>query len=360
MRTLPARRSARLAALVAVGAGLLAAGCTPAATSAVGATDQGPAESVRLGYFATVTHTPAIVGVAEGLFADALGATELQPQVFGAGPAAIEAMHAGAIDAAFLGPNPAINGYLASDGEALRIVAGSTSGGAQFVARAGLTEPEDLAGATLSTPQLGGTQDVALRSWLADAGLEATLRGDGDVRITPTENAVTLQLFRDGVIDGAWVPEPWSSRLVLEEGAEVLVDERDLWPGGRFPTTHLVVSARFLAEHPETVEALIVGTIDAIGWSRENPDAAATTVNTEIDRLTGRPLRSDVLERALAGVDLTPDPIASALATLLEHGRRVGTAPGGSLEGIYDLRLLNRVLAARGEPTADAAGLGLE
>lgn len=359
MRTLLPRRPAPLAALVAVAAALLA-GCAPAATSAAGASDRGPAESVRLGYFATVTHTPAIVGVADGLFAAALGDTDLQPQVFGAGPAAIEAMHAGAIDAAFLGPNPAINGFLASDGEALRVVAGATSGGAQLVVRAGLTEPEDLVGATLSTPQLGGTQDVALRSWLADAGLAATLRGDGDVRITPTENAVTLQLFRDGVIDGAWVPEPWSSRLVLEEGAEVLVDERDLWPGGRFPTTHLVVSARFLAEHPETVEALIVGTIDAIARAREDPDAAATTVNAEIDRLTGRPLRADVLERALAGVDLTPDPVAGALATLLEDGRRVGTAPAGSLEGIVDLRLLNRVLAARGEPAVDAAGLGLE
>lgn len=360
MRTLLPRRPARLAALVAVAAALLAAGCAPAATSAEGATDQGPAEAVRLGYFATVTHTPALVGVAEGLLADALGETDLATQVFGAGPAAIEAMNAGAIDAAFIGPNPAINGFLASDGEALRIVAGSTSGGAQFAVRAGLTGPEDLVGTTLSTPQLGGTQDVALRSWLADAGLEATLRGDGDVRITPTENAVTLQLFRDGVIDGAWVPEPWASRLVLEEGAEVLVDERDLWPDGRFPTTHLVVSARFLAEHPETVEALIAGTVDAIAWARENPDEAATVVNAEIDRLTGRPLRADVLERALGAVDLTPDPMAGALATLLQDGRRVGTAPAGSLEGIYDLRLLNRVLAARGEATVDAAGLGLE
>ncbi len=344
--------------VAALAAGLT--GCAPAVSGAAGVTDAGPAEEVRLGYFATVTHAPALVGVARGTFEEALGATDLSTQVFSAGPAAIEALNAGAIDAAFVGPNPAINGFVASDGEALRIVAGSTSGGAQLVVRPGIDEPADLVGTTLATPQLGGTQDVALRSWLADEGLEATLRGDGEVRITPTENALTLQLFRDGTIDGAWVPEPWASRLVVEAGAEVLVDERDLWPGGAFPTTQLIVSTRFLAAHPETVEALVRGTVESVDWMTAHPEEAAALVDTQVEELTGRALGDAVLDRALGGVTFTPDPLAVALDDLLEHGIRVGTAPDASLEGIYDLRLLNAVLAERGQAPVSAAGLGLE
>ncbi len=336
------------------------AGCAPAVTSAEGVTDVGPAEEVRLGYFPAVTHAPALVGVASGTFEAALGETTLSTQVFSAGPAAIEALNAGAIDAAFVGPNPAINGFLASDGEALRIVAGSTSGGAQLVVRPGIEAPADLVGATLATPQLGGTQDVALRTWLAENGLEATLRGDGEVRITPTENAVTLQLFRDGTIDGAWVPEPWASRLVLEEGAHVLVDERDLWPDGEFPTTVLIVSSRFLAAHPETVRALVSATVDSIDWITAHPEEVGDVVNAQIDALTGKPLSDDVLDRALSGVSFTADPLAEALDDLLADGVRAGTAPDGSLAGIYDLRLLNSVLTERGREPVDAAGLGEE
>ncbi len=353
------RRFPRSFPLTAALVGLAAmgpAGCAPVVGEAAGATDQGPAAEVRLGYFPTVTHAPALVGVSRGIFTEALGSTTLSTQVFTAGPAAIEALNAGAVDATFVGPNPAINGYVASGGDALRIVAGSTSGGAQLVVRPGITTAADLRGATLATPQLGGTQDVALRAWSAHQGLRTTLRGDGDLRITPTAPAVALQLFRDGEIDGAWLPEPWASRLVLEAGGTVLVDERDLWPEGRFPTTSLVVAARFLAEHPSTVEDLVRGTVETIAWLDTHPDEAASVLDDEIAALTGQALGDAVLTRALSGVTFTADPLAWALPDLHAAGRRVGTAPAGSLAGIDDLRALDAVLDDLGLPAVDDAG----
>ena len=216
----------------------------PAATTA--ATDRGTSSdgtaaaadgepaTLRLGYFPNVTHAPAIIGVETGLFAEALGANvTLESTTFNSGTEVIEAMFSGALDASFIGPNPAINGYAKSNGEEVRIVAGTTSGGASLVVREGIDAPEDLAGTKLATPSLGNTQDVALRAWLQEQGYTTDTAGGGDVTITPQDNADTLTAFQTGAIDGAWVPEPWATRLVNEGGGHVLVDERDIWPDGR-------------------------------------------------------------------------------------------------------------------------------
>jgi NitT/TauT family transport system substrate-binding protein len=347
------------AALIAV----VLAACTPAASAAGPATTTGPAAELRLGYFANVTHAPALVGVGEGLFQrrlEAAGTPTLTTQVFNAGPAAIEALNAGAIDATFIGPNPAINGFIQSDGDALRIVAGTTSGGAQLVVRPGITTAQDLVGANLATPQLGGTQDVALRSWLHDQGLSSPVGGGGDVTITPTENAQTLQLFVDGELDGAWLPEPWASRLVVDAGAHVLVDEKDLWPGGQFVTTQLIVSRTFLDAHPETVTALLEGLQDSIGWLDANAGSAPTVVNAQLEAAGGKPLSAEVLARAFTGITFSTDPLAGTLTTLLAHGVTAGTTHEASIEGIYDLRLLNALRKASGAEPVSAAGLGKE
>ena len=227
----------------------------------VGVASARPTESageevtLRLGYFPNVTHAPAIVGVDTGAFQDALGDNvTLETATFNAGTEAIEALFAESIDASFIGPNPAINGFAETDGEILRIVAGSTSGGASLVVSDDITEAADLAGATLASPALGGTQDVALRAWLADNGLVTDLSGGGDVEIINQANGDTLTAFQEGSIAGAWVPEPWATRLVLEGDGHVLVNEADLWPDGQFVTTHLIVATEFLEEHPDVVE----------------------------------------------------------------------------------------------------------
>ncbi len=222
----------------------------------------------------------------KGFIAEALGGeTTLETTVFNAGPAAVEALFAGAIDASYIGPNPAINAFVKSNGDAIRIVSGATSGGAQLVVRDTITSAADLKGKTLSTPQLGNTQDVALRAWLADEGLSTDTQGGGDVSIVPQENAQTLDQFKAGAIDGAWLPEPWASRLV-DAGAVVLVDEKDLWPDGEFVTTHLIVATQFLADHPQTVKALLEGHIEAVDVHQRGSGRRRSLTSTRRSRST--------------------------------------------------------------------------
>ena len=344
-----------------VASAMLLTGCATAAGAEGGSTGSAEASAateLRLGYFANVTHAPALVGVEEGILQKDLGDTTLTTQVFNAGPAAIEALSAGAIDATYIGPNPAINSYIQSAGESVRVIAGATVGGAALVVRDGIDSAADLKGATLATPQLGGTQDVALRSWLKEQGYATDISGGGDVTISPTENAQTLTLFQDGQIDGAWLPEPWVSRLVLEGGAHVLVDEKDLWQDGAFPTTILIVNADFLAEHPETVRALLQGHVESLAWLADNATTAATAINTQLEADTGKKLKDEVITRALQNVSFTADPHAETFATLVEKGLEAGTQKKGSIDGLFDLRELNAVLTDAGEPTVSAGGLG--
>ncbi len=313
-----------------------------------------PAAELRLGYFANVTHAGAMYGVGSGVFQDELGSTRLKTQVFNAGPAAIEAMFAGSLDATFIGPNPAINAFVKSNGEAIRIVAGATSGGASLVVKPSITTPAQLKGAKLASPQTGGTQDIALRTYLADHGITVDLRGAGDATIVAQDNSQTLSLFQAGRIDGAWVPEPWASRLVLEGGGKVLVDEKSLWPGGEFVTTHLIVRTAFLREHPETVKALLCGLIEADKQVNGDRAKAKQVVNDELKKLTGKALTPETIDRAFARITVTEDPIASSLLTSAQHAFATGLVKTADLKGIYDLALLRELL---GRPVDDA-GLG--
>lgn len=332
-------------------------GCAPASGAAAAGGNDDLAE-VRLGYFANVTHAPALVGLSEGLFQDALGDVDLKTEVFNAGPAAIEALSAGAIDATYIGPNPSINTFIQSGGASARIIAGATSGGAALVVRDGIDSPADLEGANIATPQLGNTQDVALRSWLADEGFETSVSGGGDLSVTPTENAQTLTLFQDGQLDGAWVPEPWVSRLVVEAGAHVLVDEADLWKDGAFPTTVLLVRAEFAEQHPKVVEELLEGHIAAVEWLDENSAKAPAVINDALDDATGKRLDDAVLARALDNVTFTVDPAASTFETLVDNGLAAGTQKDGPIDGLFDLRTLNALLEKAGAEPVSAAGLG--
>jgi NitT/TauT family transport system substrate-binding protein len=311
--------------------------------------ERGEPATLRLGYFPNVTHAPAIIGVDEGLFAAALGAdVELELVTFNSGTEAVEALFGGAIDASFIGPNPAINGFAQSNGEALRIVSGTTSGGASLVVREGIDTPADLTGTTLATPSLGNTQDVALRAWLAEQGLETDTAGGGDVEVRPQENADTLATFTDGAIDGAWVPEPWATRLVNEGGGHVLVDEADLWPDGRFVTTHLIVATEYLDEHPDIVRNLISGLLDTLELIESDPEQAKTLTNQGIEAITTKPLAQETIDGAWENLEFTYDPVQASLEGSKEDAVTVGLLEPVDLDGIYDLTLLNEVLAERG------------
>ena len=351
-------RKTRIAtALTSLGLAMaMLAGCTSGQAAAADKSEK--LDTLRLGYFATVTHAPALVGLEKGFLQKELGTTALKTEVFNAGPAAIEALSAGAIDAAYIGPNPAINTFIKSGGASARVIAGATSGGASLVVRDGITSAADLKGKTLATPQLGNTQDVALRTWLDSKGLKTSVTGGGDVTITPTENAQTLTLFKDGKLDGAWLPEPWASRLVVEAGAHVLQDERDLWPDGKFPTTVLLVSTDFADKHPDAVKELVAGHLDSLDWIAKNPTELGGVVNTALQKATGKPLADEVLTKSLANVSFSADPNAKAFATLVKNGVTAGTQTKGSIDGLFDLTALNAALKERNEAAVDDGGLG--
>lgn len=288
----------------------------------------------------------------KGFFADALGdSATLETATFNAGPAAIEAMFSDAIDATYIGPNPTVNGFVQSEGDAVRVASGAASGGAFLVVREGITTPADLKGTTIATPQLGNTQDVALRYWLKNQGLSSDLAGGGDVAIAPQENAQILDAFAASAIDGAWVPEPNATRL-LNAGATVLVDERDLWPEGKFVTTNLIVDPAFLEENRDIVKRLVEGQVATTEWMNANPEEAQTIVGDAIADLSGKPLPEGVVAASWENITVTDDPVASSLIAGAEHAAEVGTLEGGApdLEGLYDLGILNEVLADKGLP----------
>jgi NitT/TauT family transport system substrate-binding protein len=310
-----------------------------------------PQGALKLGYFPNITHATAIVGVESGIFQKALGTgVTLTVSSFNAGPAASEALLNGAIDATFIGPNPAINAFAKSNGAAIRIVAGATSGGAYLVVKPEITSAAGLRGKKVASPQLGNTQDVALRTWLADNGLVTTREGGGDVSILPQDNAQTLDAFKSGQIDGAWVPEPWATRLVQEGGGKVLVDEETLWPSGQYVTTHLIVRTDYLQAHPDIIRALLAGEIEATDLVNSDPAKAQALTNQGIRKITSKTIADNVITAAWPNLTFTVDPIASSLKGSADHATKVGLLDPVDLTGIYDLRLLNELLRAAGKP----------
>ena len=354
-RTLEISLAVGLVLLIGAGAAVASTVSRANETAAPAAVVNTPAAELKLGYFGNITHAPALVGVSQGLVAKNLGETKLSTQVFNAGPAAIEALNAGAIDATYIGPNPAINSFVKSNGQSIRIIAGATAGGAQLVVKPGINSAADLKGKTLASPQLGGTQDVALRAWLGKQGFKTSTDGSGDVAINPTENAQTLKLFQDGKLDGAWLPEPWASRLVLQAGAKVLVDEKDLWEKGEFVTTVLIVNKKFAAEHPATVQALLKGHVESVDWLNAAPAAEkATVLNGALKAAAGKALPADVIDRSLKNIVFTTDPLAGTYKKLLQDGVDAGTTKQADINGIFDLTALNAVAAQK----ISAEGLG--
>jgi NitT/TauT family transport system substrate-binding protein len=306
--------------------------------------------TLRFGVFPNITHAPGLVALADGGSLDQLlpnATVEVTP--FNSGTTAVEAMFSDAIDITFVGPNPAINAYAQSNGEAVRVISGSTSGGAFLVVREGIDSAEDLAGKKIATPSVGNTQDVALRAWLKEQGYATDTAGGGDVSVIPQENAQSLDTFIDGTIDGAWVPEPWATRLIDEGGAHVLVDERELWPDGKYVTTHLMVATPFLQENPEVVKRIVLATVQAVDEANDDPATAQATVNSEIEKFTTKALGEDLLQKSWENLTFTVDPIASSLQKSADDAQALGLLEDpGDLAGLYDLTLLNELLQALG------------
>ena len=318
--------------------------------------------TLRLAYRPNLTDAPDLIGVSNGYFTKALGSSvTLKPQTFNAGPDEITALFSGAIDMAFVGPSPTINGFIKSHGQALRIVAGDVIGGAELIVspRANINSPADFRGKTIATPQLGNTQDVALRVWLAAHGIHTNLQGGGDAKIINAANSTIVTLFQQAQIDAAWVPEPYASKMVDEAGGRVFLNEASLWPQGKFPTVQLVAATSFLQDHADVVQHFIKGLLTTIDWMNANPDQAKEAANSALLALVAKPILHNTLNDSWAHLTFSADPLASAMSTEAQHLVQAGFASNVSLKGIFDLHLLNQLLQQEGKPSVNDGGLGV-
>jgi NitT/TauT family transport system substrate-binding protein len=339
----------RITAAAMVGAALLLAGCSSSSSSTVSTgsgttTSTAPPVTVRLGFLTNVTHASALVGLREGFFAKALGsAGTLQPTAFSTGTEETTALLAGQLDAAYVGPNPAINAWQKSGGTAIKIISGAATGGAAVVVAKGITSASQLRGKTLATPSLGNTQDVALRSWLKQNGLTTTATGGGDVFVKPTTpNSAAVLEFKSGQIAGGSEPAPYDVEMV-KDGGTVLFSE----PG---VTTLLVVAQSFLSAHPTIVADLVKAQVEANDFIKSDPAAAEADVNAELAAYTGKALKASIIAASFAEITFTDDPDASSLTSDAAQATSLGLLKPVALGGIFDLGPLNQALAAAGQP----------
>jgi NitT/TauT family transport system substrate-binding protein len=319
----------------------------------------GPAQAhaqttvIRVGAFPNITHAQAMVGKGNGWFEKAMGPNvKIEWKTFNAGPSAIEALFAGAIDMAYIGPNPTISGYVRSQGEALKVVAGAASGGASLIVRndAGINKPEDFNGKRVATPQLGNTQDVALRAWLLAHGMKPVNKG-GTVQILPMANPDQLNLFLKKDLDAAWAPEPWATRLIREGNGRLFLDERTLWPDGQFVITNVIVSTKFLQQHRDVVKNWIRAQVELTDWIRGHQPEAKKLLDDQIGRETGKNIPPAIMDEALSRLEFIDNPIRSSLLKSAQSAFDAGFLGSKmpDLSGLYDLTMLNEVMKEKGK-----------
>ncbi len=303
-----AGRSSRRAAALA--AALLAAACgSPSAPKAV---------KLCLGHFPNVTHAQALYGRATGSFEKAIG-VPIEWTQFNAGPSAVEALFAGAVDASYLGPNPAINGFIKSQGRSFVIVAGAASGGAALVVRAdaGISSEGGFHGKTVATPQLANTQDVAARLWFADQGYTTREKG-GDLTILPLANPDQLLMFQKRQIDAAWTVEPWVSRLELEAGGKIFLEQTDA------VTTVLVSSVKFLKTHPALAEKFRAAHIELTSWLNAHADEARALVRAGLSAEMRREMSAAIVTSAWRRLKFTDQVTQAQFDALVGDAQSVG------------------------------------
>jgi NitT/TauT family transport system substrate-binding protein len=326
---------------------------------------QSATKVLRIGYFPNINHAQAVIGFGSGEFQKKLGNNiQVQTYVFNAGSSAIQSLLANRVDVIYVGPGPAVNGYVASEGKDPKIISGAASGGAVFVVRSdsGIKSPKDFANKVFASPQLGNTQDISLRKYLQDNGYKTKDNG-GNVTVVSTDNPIILTLFLKKQIDGAWVPEPWGARLVNEAGGRILVDEKTLWPpDGKFVTANIAARTDYLQQNPDVIKKLLAANVNETLWINNHTDAAIKAFNTEFQKLTGKTLKENELRQAWSRIQFTYDPLKLSLFKEANNSYDIGFLAKGKprpdLSGIYDLTILNKVLKEKGlQPIGGAGGL---
>lgn len=318
-------------------------------TGCTGDSNESTERAIRLGYLNNITHAQALVSLAkDNMLGRVSGLGEIEMRAFNTGPAAIDAMASGDLDAAYVGPTGALNAYYRTEGELIAVIAGAASGGARLMVATNskIDVPADFTGRTIATPGIGNTQDVALRTWLAAQGLKPREQG-GSVSVRPIANPDIYQLMMRGRLDAAWVPEPWATRLEAEAGARTFLDERSLWPEGEFSSVALAVSRDFLESQPGKVRRLVEAHTEITAWILANKEAAVADANSGLEQSLGRALDPGVASQAFDHFTVTTDPLTPTVGKMAGEMLELGYLPRGSeIDGFATLFELEDLRAA--------------
>ncbi|MFZ8936934.1 MAG: ABC transporter substrate-binding protein [Nitrosopumilaceae archaeon] len=296
-------------------------------------------KNLRVAFFPNIGHAIPVVGMEKGIFEDNLGnATSIEPKLFDSGPQVIESLYANSIDIAYVGPGPAINGFLKSENHDVVILSGAASGGASFIVHpdSEINSADDFAGKRIAAPQIGNSQDVSLRNYLSENGLKPFEKG-GSVIVLNISNPDIYTLFTKGEIDGAWVPEPWATILVQELGGQRLFFEEELWPQEKFASVLLIGRQEYVQNNPEIISNWLESHEQTVNWINQNPQETRIIFNDFMQNHMGQSLSDDVIDEALVNLEITTDPIDDSIYTFAKRADSLGYLgrDGYSLDGIF-------------------------
>ena len=315
----------------AVGAGIAGIVLIGIAAAVLGGGDSSDGK-IRVAFFPNIGHAIPIVGTEQGFFAG-----DLETRVFDSGPQAVESLFANSIDMAYVGPGPAVNGFLKSDSDVI-ILAGAASGGSSLIVHpdSGIEQASDLHNKVIAAPQIANTQDVSMRTWLAQNDLTTADRG-GSVLTLNVANPEIYTLFSKGDIDAAWLPEPWATMLIKELDGKRLFFEEELWHDNRFASVLLVARADFVSENPDLVEQWLADHEKIVTWINENPDDAKIIFNDFMAREFRTIFSEGVVDESFENIEITSDVIEESIAIFAQRSESLGYLgrDGYNLEGIF-------------------------
>lgn len=300
---------------------------------------------VRIGFFPNITHGQALYGKNLEIFEKNIKNTKISWKKFNGGPEAIEAFLAKQVDIGYIGPGPALNGYIKTKGD-IFIIGGAANGGAVLVvgAHTNIKSVKDLTGKKIAIPQIGNTQDIILRYVLQKASLKPSYKG-GTVDIVHANNSYIKTLLDNKHIDGALVPEPWGTRLVQESNARILVDSKELYKNGNYPTTVIIVRKEFYEKNKDLVRDFLKTHIEITEEIQKNGEKAKKIINTEIKQITGKALKDNVMDSAFKKVIFTYNPEIEATKFFLDLQIEAGFIRNKpDISKLFDLNILNNLI----------------
>src|SRR6266704_6699817 len=287
--------------------------------------------TIRFGHFPNITHAQGVIAHAlsrqgKGWFEKSLGPNvEIQWFTYNAGPSAMEAIFAKSLDVTYVGPGPALNAYLKSNGEEIRVISGAANGGAALVVKADspIKTPADFRGKKIATPQLGNTQDISCRAWLKAQGFKVTQTG-GDVTVVPTANPDQLALFQSRGVDAVWTVEPWVTRLERDAKAKVFLEDTNVI------TTWLASSVKFLNAHRDLAKKVVNANKELTDWIQAHPEDAQKILISELKEETKADFAPEAVSQAWKRIQFTTEVSRDLLAKAVQDGKDAGFLKGST------------------------------